>query len=107
MHFALSAPYVRIVPAWVPYPLLAVYVSGVAEVAGGAGLVVPSVRRAAAWGLIALLVCVFPANVHMLQLARDAGESGLYVAALWARLPLQAVLIWWIWRANLRQRPFH
>ena len=93
----------RIVPLWVPDARLAVHVSGVAEIAGAAGLLWPRVRRWAAWGLVALLVAVFPANVRMLQLARAAGDGPLFVAALWARLPLQPLLVWWVWRIGVRE----
>jgi uncharacterized membrane protein len=82
--------------------------SGVAEFAGGVGLLFPLTRRWSAWGLIALLVAVFPANIHMLQLARESYAAGWYIALLWARLPLQPVLIWWVWRASLqRSQTFH
>jgi uncharacterized membrane protein len=71
-----------------------VYISGVAEIAGGIGLLLRPFRRAAAWGLVALLVAVFPANIYM---ALDrVGADGVPGWVLWARLPLQAVLIWWV-----------
>ena len=60
-----TAPFVRAMPPYLPWHLGLVYLSGVFEVAGGIGLLVPRVRVAAAWGLIALYVAVFPANVHM------------------------------------------
>ncbi len=68
--------------------------SGAAEVAGGLGLLLPATRRWAAWGLLALLVAVFPANVYMVGLATE-----LHIPAwvLWARLPLQVPLIGWAW----------
>src|SRR5271168_1753305 len=65
LHFANPAPFVHIVPAWLPAPLALVYISGFFEFLGGAGLLVPRVRRAAAWGLVALYVAVFPANLNM------------------------------------------
>ncbi len=92
-HFLNAAFYVAIMPPYLPWPLELVYLSGLAEIGLGALLLVPRWSRAAAWGLIALLVAVFPANLHM------ALNSGLYPwappAALWVRLPLQAVLIAW------------
>ncbi|WP_412060459.1 hypothetical protein [Rubrivirga sp. IMCC45206] len=82
----------RWLPAWLPSARTLVLISGVAEIAGGVGLLIPGVRVAAAWGLAALLVAVFPANVEM---ARDwprfAGLAPRW--ALLARLPLQPVLI--------------
>ena len=67
MHFVVPASYIRIVPPWLPRADLLVVVSGVAEILGGVGVMVPATRRAAAWGLIALLVAVFPANMQMLS----------------------------------------
>jgi len=88
-HFRSPAFYVAMMPDVLPAHLALVYISGVAEVLGGLGLILPATRRAAAWGLIALLVAVFPANVQML--VDDAGRFPTW--ALWARLPLQLVLI--------------
>jgi uncharacterized membrane protein len=102
MHFVVPAAYVRIVPRWLPAPALLVLVSGVAEIAGGVGVLIPLVRTSAGWGLIALLVVVFPANVRMLQAAHDAGASALWQALLVLRLPLQPLLIYWVWRAAVR-----
>src|SRR5271165_6949750 len=64
-HFALPRPFVSIVPAFLPAPLLLVLVSGFFEVLGGAGLLVPRVRRAASVGLVLLYLSVFPANINM------------------------------------------
>jgi uncharacterized membrane protein len=96
LHFATPAPFVRIVPAWLPAPLALVYVSGFFEALGGLGLLVPRARRAASIGLVALYVAVFPANVNMAlhDIALD-GVNHAPPAVLWLRLPLQAVLIAW------------
>lgn len=91
-------------PAWLPAPPQLVALSGVAELCGAAGLLVPQLRQAAGWALIALLVAVFPANVEMLRRAQAGQGSALWQALLWLRLPLQALLIWWIWRAAARGR---
>ncbi len=99
-HFLVPSLFEAIVPPWVPNATLAVQVSGIAEIAGAAGLLLPQMRTPAAWGLIALLVAVFPANVQMLLNARSSGAASWYVAALWLRLPLQPLLIWWVWRAG-------
>jgi len=99
MHFVKPAPYIGIMPHWLPAPALLVLVSGIAEVAGGVGVLVPSTRVAAGWGLIVLLVAIFPANVQMFLDARAKGAGVLWMAAVTARLPLQALLIWWVWRS--------
>ncbi|MEQ1691692.1 MAG: hypothetical protein ABMA00_10420 [Gemmatimonas sp.] len=103
-HFVVPAWFDRIVPAWVPNARLATLLSGAAEMAGAIGLLIPSTRRVAGWGLILLLVAVFPANVNMLQLARASDQSAAYIAALWIRLPLQPLLIWWVWRVAARRQ---
>jgi uncharacterized membrane protein len=99
-HFFAPAFFVRIVPPYLSHAELLVALSGVAEVAGGLGLLLPLTRRWAGLGLIALLVAVFPANIYMLQLALRDGSSGLWQAGLWARLPVQGLLIWFIWRVS-------
>lgn len=95
LHFVAPEPYLRLMPPYLPAPLLLVYVSGAAEIVGGLGLLLPATRQAAGWGLILLLVAVFPANVYMLQ-TQGAGLS-VPLWALWLRLPLQLVLIAWVW----------
>jgi uncharacterized membrane protein len=92
MHFVSTAEYVRIMPPELPWPRMLVYVSGVCEVLGGLGLLYAPVRRWAAWGLVALLVAVFPANIYMLHIGYGAPAW-----ALWLRLPLQGLMIWWAW----------
>ena len=104
MHFVVPAYYQAIVPSYLPAPAALVVVSGVAEIAGGIGLLIPSLRPAAGIGLIVLLVAVFPANVEMLRLYRARGVAGWMETVLWLRLPLQAVLIWWAWRLSLPER---
>lgn len=92
-HFFNTAFYLRIMPPYLPQPLLLVYLSGFFEI--GLGLLLLSARfaRAAAWGMIALLIAVFPANIHMAVNHEMFPEYA--AAALWARLPLQIVLIGW------------
>jgi uncharacterized membrane protein len=105
-HFVAPEPLVRIVPAWLPAPLVLVWVSGVFEILGGVGLLIPRVRRAAGIGLVALYVAVFPANVNMAvnHISFD-GKTVIPPAALWARLPLQIVFIalaLWVSREKAR-----
>lgn len=94
-HFVNADFYVAIMPPYVPWHLAMVYVSGVAEIVLGIGVLVPTTRVLAAWGLIALLIAVFPANLHM-----ALAEPGTYdaaPAALWLRLPVQGLLAAWAW----------
>jgi len=94
MHFVIPGAYASIVPDWLPARRAVVYVSGIAELAGGVGMMHPRTRRAASWWSIATLVAVFPANVHM-ALNPDRYRVPGGRAALWARLPLQGLLIAW------------
>ena len=95
MHFLKPAPYVKIMPPVLPFPLLLVYLSGVAEVAFGVGMFT-RFSPWAAWGLIALLLAVFPANIHMAL--HPELTPKLPVWTLWARLPFQGVFILWAYR---------
>jgi uncharacterized membrane protein len=102
LHFLRPEMYEAIMPEYLPAHRELVYASGVAEIAGGVGVVFPRTRRWAGWWLIATLVAVFPANVHMaLNPERYAGVAP--AAALYARLPLQALAIWLVHRLTLRR----
>lgn len=106
MHFVKPGLYVKIVPPGLPAPRTLVYVSGVAEMAGGLGLLVPRLRRPAACGLVLLLAAVFPANIYMAVDGIQLTQRPLPVWLLWARLPLQGILMWWIlWAAALSRKP--
>jgi uncharacterized membrane protein len=94
-HFVLMRTYEGIMPDYLPAHRALVLVSGVAEIVGGLGVLVPQTRRAAAWGIVVLLICVMPANVWMVQ--HPERYPGFPLWAMWVRLPLQLVLIWWAW----------
>lgn len=104
MHFVIPKTYEAIVPDYIPISAHdAVLYSGVAELAGGIGVVLPQTRRAAGFGLIALLIAVFPANVHMAispEQIKGLDTRRVPRWALWARLPLQFVMIWQVWKAT-------
>ena len=93
LHFVRPRFFEVIVPPYLPAPHALVLISGAAEVAGGVGLLIPPLRRAAGWGLVALLLAVFPANVYMWQANVAVDGESLPRWALLARLPLQFVLI--------------
>ena len=97
LHFAKPAPYLRIMPPYIPWPVLAVRLSGVLEIVGGLGLLLPNTRRAAAWALIALLIAVFPANIYMATHPTAAGAATIPAVWLWARLPVQPLLMLWLY----------
>src|SRR4051794_20157987 len=102
MHFVKPRAYESIVPAALPARSELVVVSGVAEIAGGLALLPDRSARPAGWWLIALLVAVFPANVNMAVHAERF--RAVPEALLWLRLPLQPLLIGWVWRASVRPR---
>jgi uncharacterized membrane protein len=95
-HF-LSSSYDAMVPRWMPAPHLLVVISGIAEIAGGLGLILHATRRWAAEGLIALYIAVFPANLNMALHHLPLGTTEVPSWMLWARLPLQLVFITWAW----------
>ncbi len=97
LHFIAPRLYLRIIPPYLPAPLALVYISGAAEILGGAGLLIPSTRQAAAWGLIALLIAVLPANIYMATAHLSAPGIMGQSWAQWLRIPLQLPLIYWAW----------
>ncbi|HEY4263555.1 MAG TPA: DoxX family protein [Schlesneria sp.] len=94
-HFVLTKTYEGIMPDYMPAHHELVLLSGAAEIAGGVGVWVPQTRRAAALGLVVLLVAVMPANIWMVQ--HPERYPGVPLWVLWLRLPLQLPLIWWAW----------
>jgi uncharacterized membrane protein len=92
--------YEAIVPPWVPAsPQLVNRAAGVAELTGAALALIPGAERPARRYLVALLLAVFPANIHMAIRPEDVGAERIPGSLLWARLPLQFVLIAWVLNA--------
>ena len=101
-HFLMPKAYERIVPPSMKGRAKdIVAVSGVAEFAGGLGVLLPWTRRPAGLGLVALLAAVFPANLYMARTPEHFAKIPRW--ALYGRLPLQPLMMWWAWRAT--QRP--
>jgi len=96
LHFARPRMYEAIMPPGLPRHRELVYASGVAEIAGGAGLMIARVRRPAGWWLMATLLAVFPANVHMALHAEDYEGIPGGRAALIGRLPFQLAFLAWV-----------
>ena len=95
-HFLNPEIYLGIMPPFLPQPLLLVYISGVGEILLGLLLLLPVTRPLAAWGIILLLIAVFPANIQMAVNYLHTQHPSLWIALL--RLPLHGVLIWWAWK---------
>jgi len=108
MHFVIPRRYEAIVPDYTPMsPRDAVAFSGVAEIVGGLAVIPPATRRFAGPWLIGLLLAVFPANVHMAvnpEQVRGLDLEKLPRWALWARLPLQPLMMVWAWNATRERR---
>ena len=103
LHFTHASTFSSVVPDYLPAPLLLVHLSGVCEIALGLGLLFEPTRVLAAWGLFALYIAVFPANVHMalhpdLPIAGIPTGLRLSPLALWLRLPVQLVFLYWAYR---------
>jgi len=108
MHFVKPAPFVAIVPAFLPAPLALVYISGVFEILLGWLLIPERTRALGKWGLIALFVAVFPANINMAvnQIQLDPANP-MPVWMMWARLPFQLLFIgavWWAGQPDVREK---
>jgi uncharacterized membrane protein len=101
-HFVNPRAYQSIVPPGIRHLAKEVVeISGVAEILGGAGVLLTPTRRASGIGLIALLVAVFPANIYMARSPQDFPRIPRW--ALYARLPLQPLMMWWAWRATCKR----
>jgi uncharacterized membrane protein len=103
MHFVIPRSYEAMMPPSLPRHREAVVVSGLAEIAGGIAVLPRRTRRLARWWLLALLAAVFPANVHMAvnpEQVRGLDLDRVPRWALWARLPLQPLAMWWVWSAT-------
>ncbi len=100
LHFVATDAYVAVMPGYLPLHRELVYLSGLFEVLFGLGLLWRKTRAAAGIGLIALYVAVLPANINMA--VHDIQPAGFDIPGflLWARLPLQLVLIYWAWRVS-------
>lgn len=101
-HFINPATYLAMIPPWLPFPHTLNIISGLAEIAGGIGILIPKTRRAAAIGLIILLIAIFPANIHV---AINGWEGNDFPRSiLIARLPFQLLFIAWVWFSCLRKK---
>lgn len=95
-HFVSPRMYLKIIPPYFPNPKLLNQLVGAAEIFLGLLLLFPNTKNYAAWGIIALLIAVFPANLFMLQ--NPKASFGIPKWILLLRLPLQIILIWWAYQ---------
>lgn len=97
VHFARPEPFLAIMPPFIPFHLAMVLISGAAEIGLGLGLVPKQTRRWASYGLIALYVAVFPANIYMAVAGISPMGEPVPAWAAWGRLPIQPLLMWLAW----------
>jgi len=104
-HLLAPAPSLAIMPPYIPWPEAMVAISGIAEILGGLGVCFRATRVAAGCGLIALLVAVFPANIHSISTGMVIGGYALPAWMLWARLPFQLLFGVWVYHVCLSKAP--
>ncbi len=110
MHLIRPAPFLSITPHWVPAAPLVIALTGIAELAGAAGLIQPywpALRRAAGWGLAAYALCVWPANINHLLIDMAKPDHGLGLGYHVPRMFAQPLLIWLaLWVSGATDWPF-
>jgi uncharacterized membrane protein len=102
-HFISPSIYLSIVPTYLGWPKILVVISGLAEIIGGVGVLPARTRVWAGWGLIALLLVVFPANIQATITGMIIAGHNVPTWLLWARLPFQLLLIAWVYRVCVRE----
>lgn len=103
-HFLLPKSYLAIMPPYLPFPLVLIALSGCAEIAGGIAILIPLLRPLAGWGLISLLVAVFPANIYAFQNGMSLSGHLIPNWILLLRLPIQALFIYWVYWSCCRSQ---
>jgi len=105
LHFTHVSIFLSIMPPYLPWHLELVYISGFFEIIGGIGLLYPPTRETARWGLLALLVAVYPANIHML--VNEVYIEGMTQSKwiLWGRMPMQFLMAFGVyWSGSTMQK---
>ena len=106
-HLRSPGGFIAITPDWVPYPATVIWLTGIAEITGSIGLMLPSFRQAAGIGLALYALCVWPANIH--HALSDIPLNGVHLSWWYhgPRLALQPVIIWWaLWASGVTDWPF-
>ena len=107
LHLLIPAPFIDITPEWVPMKPVVIAATGMVEIAGAIGLLLPRWRRAAGVGLALYAVCVFPANIHHAVIDLDRAQPLLGWAYHGPRLLFQPVIVWWcLWAGEVTNWPF-
>ena len=106
-HFTHVDFFISIMPPWLPWHIELVWLSGLFEILGGVGLLIPRFRRMSSWGLIMLLIAVYPANLHMALNPEPFIAAGMPLWGLYLRLPFQFIFIAWAWWVGTPEPPAH
>ena len=101
-HFIKPEFYLKLIPEFLPAHIVLNYVSGICEIVFAVLLLPIKTRRYAAWGIVLLLIAVFPANIKMFIDFWESDHPGVWISAI--RLPLQLVFIWWAWIYTKQRR---
>jgi uncharacterized membrane protein len=101
LHFVKTALFVSAMPPYIPSHTEMVYISGVFEILGGIGVLVPRTRKWAGYGLIVLLIAVYPAYIHMAT--HSEKFTSIPPAVLWVRLIFQPVFMTWVWYCVIKK----
>ncbi len=96
LHFIMPKMYLKIMPGYIPHHKAMVFWSGVLEILGGIGIMLPFSKTYSAWGLVLLLIVIFPANFDMFQKAYMRKGVTLFTLGTLLRLPIQFWLIYWV-----------
>jgi uncharacterized membrane protein len=99
LHFIYPDKYIKVMPDYIPNHTAMVFWSGIAEVAGGVGIMIPAMQTISGWGLLALLLAVFPANIEMFVKTYRSKKRPILTLLLFLRLPLQFWLMYWVFMA--------
>jgi uncharacterized membrane protein len=94
-HFVNPQFYLRIIPPYIPWHKAMNFISGATEIILGLLLFYTPYSTYAAWGIIILLILIFPANIYHLSSTKP--NKGIPIWVLWLRIPFQGIFIWWAW----------
>jgi uncharacterized membrane protein len=104
LHFIIPEFYSAMMPPFIPYKDILIVLTGLAEIALGIGLLIPSVRRRSGISLIALLIGIFPANIYVAVVQPELPDLSYDPASMWWRLLLQPLFIAWVWSVSVRTK---
>ena len=103
-HFIQTEPMAAMMPPWTPAATALIYITGVIEILAAVAVVAPKTRQVVGWGLVAMLVCFLPVNIYAAVNRVGMGGHLWGPVYLLIRVPLQLLLIWWVWRFAIQRK---